>query len=384
MRVLHGHSPKPNGKEAIIEATAAWPDGGRGLDLLLVFSSTTQDPHDVASALAARFPGTPMVGCTTAGEHLGGRHYNGEVVLAGIASPHIRWATAAAPELSSFGEAQAKATSDQLLGALGISRDDVDPQKHFCLTFIDGLSCKEEVVSSLMADALEGLPLLGGSAGDDLKFKQTHVFHGGRALEGAAVFALAESRVPFEIVKHQHYTTTPKSLVITHADVATRRVYEMDGHVAIDAYAAALGLPVTKITGDVTFMNPLTFVCNNEIYVRSIQRVEPDGSIIFYCGIEEGMVLSIGGHEEMRDALGRDIAALRQRMSGADLFLACNCILRALEATKLEQHGALGDILQGFGENIIGFDTYGEQLNGLHINQTLVGVAIRDELQEST
>jgi hypothetical protein len=30
---------------------------------------------------------------------------------------------------------------------------------------------------------------------------------------------------------------------------------------------------------------------------------------------------------------------------------------------------------------MIGFDTYGEQLNGLHINQTLVAVAIRDDVE---
>jgi len=27
---------------------------------------------------------------------------------------------------------------------------------------------------------------------------------------------------------------------------------------------------------------------------------------------------------------------------------------------------------------MVGFDTYGEQLNGLHINQTLVALALRD------
>jgi hypothetical protein len=377
MRVLQGRSPNPNGRLAVEEATRDW-SLERQLDMLFVFSSTGQDPDAVASALAERFPGTPTVGCTTAGEQLGDQHYNGHLVVAGLASPRIRWATTLVPDLASFGEAQARDVTDGLLGALGIAREDVDPQKQFCLTFIDGLSCKEEVVSSLMADALEGLPFLGGSAGDDLKFQRTHVFHGGRAWSGAAVFALADSEAPFEIIKHQHYTTTPKSLVITRADVPARRVYEMDGHPALEAYAAALGLRVAEVTGDVTFMHPLTFVCNGEIYVRSIQRVEPDGSIVFYCGIEEGMVLSLGGHEEMKRALSRDVVALRRRMEGADFLLTCNCILRALEASKLQQHEALGDMLRGFGGSVIGFDTYGEQLNGLHINQTLVAVAIRD------
>lgn len=378
MRVLQGHSLKSDALEAVSEATEGWASDGR-IDLILVFASTAQDPDAVAHAIQSKFPDVPVVGCTTAGEHLGKEHFNGGLVMMGLSSDRMRWSTAIASDLGSFDEARARALSDQLLADLGVSRDDVDPTKHFCLLFVDGLSCKEEVVSSLMADALEGLPLLGGSAGDDLKFKQTHVFHGGKAVPGAAVFAIAESSVPFEVIKHQHYTTTPNSLVITRADVTTRRVYEMDGYRAIDAYANALRVPVSDVTSDVTFMNPLTFVCNNEIYVRSIQRVESDGSIIFYCGIEEGMVLSIGGHEEMTTALNRDLTTLSERMKSADLFIACNCILRALEAGKLHKYEPLGELLQGFGGNVIGFDTYGEQLNGLHINQTLVGIAIREE-----
>ena len=93
------------------------------------------------------------------------------------------------------------------------------------------------------------------------------------------------------------------------------------------------------------------------------------------------MVLSIGGHEDMASALRRDIDDLARRMKHADLFIGCNCILRALEAQKGDHHQPLADILQTFGKNVIGFDTYGEQLSGLHINQTLVGLAIRDDAQ---
>jgi hypothetical protein len=378
MHVLQGHSLKADGREAVAEATEGWSPPGGKIDIILVFSSTTQDPDAVARAIGERFPGVPMVGCTTAGEHLGKEHYRGGLVMTGLVTPRIRWATGLV-EVASFDEDKARIESDRLLAELQVSREDADPQKQFCLVFIDGLSCKEEAVSALMADALEGLPLLGGSAGDDLKFKKTHVYHGGKAWAGAAVFAMADSSTPFEVIKHQHYTTTPKSLVITKADVATRRVFEMDGHRAIDAYARALGMETAEVTGDVTFMNPVTFVCNSEIYVRSIQRVEPDGSIIFYCGIEEGMVLSVGGHEDMESALARDITGLASRLQKPDLFIACNCILRALEAEKLQQHAALGGVLHKYAKNVIGFDTYGEQLSGLHINQTLVGVALRDQ-----
>ena len=188
---------------------------------------------------------------------------------------------------------------------------------------------------------------------------------------------LACSREPHQIVKHQHFSAKGTSLVITRADVAQRRVYEMDGYPAVEAYARALGLSAEQVDDDVCFMNPPTFVYDDEIYVRSIQRLEADRSIVFYCGIEEGMVLSLGGHEEMVDALDRDLQALREDQRPADLFIACNCILRALETEKRGLFPAIGKALSGAARHVIGFDTYGEQLNGLHINQTLVGVALR-------
>lgn len=377
MEVFQGSSRRTDPGAAVAEALEGWTLGARKPDLILAFASTRQDPDALSRALRERFPEALIAGCSTAGELIDGAHLNGSVVVSAIVSPEIRWAAVIAEDLGSFDAARARDLSDELLRALDLTRDRLDTRRHFCLTFIDGLSMKEEGVVSLMADALEGVPLLGGSAGDDLAFSATAILTGEGAKRGAAIFVLGESETPFEIIKHQHYRTSPKSLVITRADVAARRVYEMDGYPALDAYARALGLAPADVTGDVTFLNPLTFTCNGEIYVRSIQRVEPDRSIIFYCGIEEGMVLTIGGHEHMESALERDVGALKARTGKADLFIACNCILRALEAEKGGHHEALGKILQSLSRKVIGFDTYGEQLNGLHINQTLVGIALR-------
>lgn len=377
MQVFQGKSLSADAAVAVAEATKGFELGGATPDLVLVFSSTKQDPDALAKALSQRFPGAKVAGCTTAGEIIDDGHAKGAVVISAIVSPTIRWAVRAVTELASLDEARAQKTADELFADLGTSRDAVDPARNFCLTFIDGLSMKEEHVVSMMADALAGLPLLGGSSGDDLAFQATRVFANGDALAGAAVFVLAESKHPYEIIKHQHYTTTPRSLVITKADVPNRRVYEMDGYPALEAYARALGMKVEDVNGDVCFMNPLTFVYGGEIYVRSIQRVEPDQSIVFYCGIEEGMVLSIGGHEEMVGALDRDLSAVSAKSGKADLFIACNCILRALETDKRNLFDDLGKVLAKSAHHVIGFDTYGEQLNGLHINQTLVGVALR-------
>jgi hypothetical protein len=55
-------------------------------------------------------------------------------------------------------------------------------------------------------------------------------------------------------------------------------------------------------------------------------------------------------------------------------ILACDCVLRRMEAEERQVSGRLSDILRRY--HVTGFSTYGEQLNAMHVNQTLTGVAI--------
>ncbi len=374
MRVVQGRTSACGGAEAVAEATEGW---AAEPELLFVFCSTAQDPHGVAKALAERFPAVPIVGCTTSGELLGGEHTNRTMVVAGLIDSGVRWKTTVIRGLQSFDEGAAVAAAQELFAGVGTDTEDFDPDAHFCLLFVDGLSMKEEVVSALLADAIEGVTLAGGSAGDDLAFAQTLVIHEGGAESDAAIVVMGKAeRASFRILKHQHYVTTPRSLVITRADVAARRVYEMDGYPAAEAYAAALGVDAGALTTELMFLNPMTFQCNGELYVRSIQKLNEDLSLTFYCGIEEGMVLDIGGHHDMEGSLREDLGALAEEVGEIDFLLGFNCILRSLEAQEGDTHARLGTVYERLGAPMIGFDTYGEQLNGLHINQTLVALAI--------
>ena len=377
MRVLQGRTNASEGGPAVAEATESWAETP---EIVFVFCSTVQDPHSVSKALAERYPGVPIAGCTTSGELLAGEHTNKTMVIAGLVDSGIRWHTTVVRDLKAFDEEAAVAAAGRLFAGVETDTEDFDPENHFCLLFVDGLSMKEEGVSALLADAIEGVMLAGGSAGDDLAFAKTLVIHEEGAESDAAVVVMGKAeRASFKIIKHQHYVTTPRSLVITRADVAARRVYEMDGYPAAEAYAAALGVPLAELTTEQMFLNPMTFQCNGELYVRSIQTRNDDQSLTFYCGIEEGMVLDIGGHNDMEETLREDLGALDEETGKVDFLLGFNCILRALEAQEGDTHARLGAVLNDHSAAMIGFDTYGEQLNGLHINQTLVALAICDQ-----
>ncbi len=378
MKVLHGVSCQADAELAVAEATRDW-ETPEPPEVVLVFVSTKQDPDAVAASLGARFPSSIVLGCTTSGEHLNGSHYRGAVVMTAIFDSGIRWSTTLLEGLDGVTAERAEGVAGALFDAIGANGDaDFDPQDYFCLSFIDGLRGCEEHVSALIAEALDGVRLVGGSAGDDLAFRETKVIFGGRALTDGLVVLMGHAKGRVQIFKQQHFERSATRLAITKVDSAQRRVIEIDGMPALVCYARALGLAPADVTDAVTFLNPITLSCNGETFIRSIRQVNADGSLSFYCGVEEGMVVELGVHQSLVGTLNRDLATQTERGGMFDLMIGCNCILRALEADRSGIVEPVGDAWKRAARISIGFDTYGEQLDGLHINQTLLAIGIRE------
>jgi hypothetical protein len=374
MKSFVGRSFELDASSAAEECTRGWP--AEAPDLVLVFSSTKQDAGALRAALEARCPGALVIGCTTSGEQLSGRHANGSVSAAALYTPNVRWSAEVISPLSAFEDGLAAAAVERALAKLGALDSNVDPQELVGLLLCDGLSCKEEVVAAAVAEALDGIPLVGGSAGDDLAFQKTLVSAPGMTTADAAVILIGRGPAGFyRILKHQHFTSRPTTLAVTRADPTTRRVYELDGYPAADAYARALGIPRAELA-DATFLHPVLVTVQGRKYVRSVQSIAEDGSIAFYCAVGEGWILELAGHEDMTSTLRDDLARFEVAGDKPGFVIGFNCILRALEAQSLGAHDALGAIIESAADASIAFDTYGEVLDGLHINQTLVALAL--------
>ncbi len=374
MQVHQGSSTIHDAEAAVQEAAARFGTGP--FEVLFAFCSTAQDPHRVASALEARFPGTPVVGCTTAGEHLNGVHSNGTLVLTALVDSGLQWATASVDDLGAFDADAAQRVATQLLGEVGTSVDDADGAECFCIAFVDGLRDAEESFTSTLADALGCMPLLGGSAGDDLAFVETRVFLGGVARTNAAVLLVGRGQQAFRVLKHQHFVRTATRLVVTRVDECGRRVLEMNGQPALAAYARALGTTPELLPSNALSLNPCTFSCDGQMYIRSVKVAHDDGSLTFACRVEEGMVLELGQHQDMAEALEADFAKMTAGHGRFQFLLGFNCAFRALESKQRGNAAALGALWRSAAVHSVGFDTYGEQLDGLHINQTLVAIAL--------
>ncbi len=382
MTAKDGSSNNTNARMAIDEATRNW---GKNFspDILFAFHSSRQNASEVASNLAKRFTDSLIVGSTTAGEWINSSHQHNSLILLGIAVPEIQWSVSIAENIDHFTDEDADQLCDDLLDQLGIHFTDLNPQRHFCLSFFDGLSKCEENVVSMVSTRLANTPLLGGSAGDDLKLENTYILVNGKAYQNAAAFVLADSRLPFRAIKHQHFVNGGVETIITKADISERIVYHLDGMPAAERYAQLLGLEVSELNVKVFSNHPLIYQHQRECYVRSIGKLSENNSLTFHCAIEEGMILSLCSHQDMTQRFKQVLKDITIPSNRIRLTLMFNCTLRCVEAESddiIQQHASA---ISAISDHTFGFDTYGEQWNGLHINQTLVALAIYDQSQPS-
>lgn len=251
----------------------------------------------------------------------------------------------------------------------------IDGGKTFGILLIDGLSIKEEEFTSLVDDVLSGLPLIGGSASDQLNFQTTLVYANGQFRQNAATLAIVTTTLPFEIFKVQNFRESESRFVITAATPQDRTVQEIEGIPAAIYYAEKLGLDVSQLTPSVFSKNPVMLKIGDDYYVRSIQKINPDFSLTFYCAIDNGLVLRLGNLRPIIESCTELFTHLENTIGKDKVCLAFECVLRKLEIMELPNEEKEKVLRQYRENNLLGFHTYGEQLGGVHVNQTLTGVA---------
>jgi hypothetical protein len=246
----------------------------------------------------------------------------------------------------------------------GQSMKKLDPNKYVGMILIDGLCCKEELIMDKMGD-LTNVTFIGGSAGDDLKFKKTYVYANGKSYSHGAVMAIIEPATEFSFIKTQSFCELPNKLSVTKANEFTREVFEFNGKPASVAYAEALGVSLEEAKN--RFMhNPVGLVFEGDPFVRSPQQFKGDG-MVFYCSIKEGMELSLLESTDIIASTKKSIDEAKAQLGGLSGIVNFNCILRTLE---LGQKGLCEEYGKLFAEvPTVGFSTYGEEYIG-HINQT--------------
>ncbi|HUU66535.1 MAG TPA: FIST N-terminal domain-containing protein [Methyloceanibacter sp.] len=343
------------------------------LGQLLVFFSNRYAAEALSDAFSRFFKDIPVAGCTTSGEITPDGFTDGSLLVVAFPKKGFKFVSALIPDVRGLTVERGTEAVRSLRAKL--DRLGAGPHANrFAVSLIDGLSKCEEVIVSAIAWALDDIPLVGGSAGDDLALTGTNLLHDGQVYSGAALLLLAETDHPVRSFKHDHFEPTGTKLVVTASDTESRTVYELNAEPAALEYASSVGLEPSSLAPMSFAAHPVIVRVGGDYYCRSIQRVNPDGSLSFFCAIDDGVVLTVAEPRDMVESMTCELQRLDEEIGGVDLMLGFECVLRRLDAENRQVKHKISDLYRRY--HVAGFHTYGEQFNAMHLNQTFTGVAI--------
>jgi len=355
---------------SIVASEARAHDAGFALlfHSLLAFDTTA-----LAAAMEKHAPGLPHAGCTTAGEITPTGISDGEALAILLPSDRFSVVSAMIDNIHSTSMDGVAATVGRLKRELLDQTADRPGLGRFALCLIDGMSFAEEAVTAAFHWALDDIPLIGGSAGDDLRFETTTLVSNGRVASDCAIILLVATDIPFQVFKTENFVPTGTKLVVTASDPDRRIVREFNAGKAAEEFAAAVGVLPDQLTPMSFASHPVVVRVGGEYYCRSIQKVNADGSLSFFCAIDDGIVLSIAQPKGMVESTRSALKDIRERLGGIDMVLGFDCVLRRLDARNRQVFRDMSELYRA--NNVIGFGTYGEQYRSMHLNQTLTGIA---------
>jgi hypothetical protein len=376
-----GSSTVKVSRQAGVEAATA---ALRGVDpkLLVVFVSPVHDLHAMLAGIRSVAPGTPLIGCSTAGEIATDGPSDASVVVTAIGGSGYSVATCAARNASrDLREAGASAATCAENGQAS--------DNQILLLLTDGLGGdQQEVVRGAYSVVGGSVPLVGGCAGDDLAMRKTFQLFDDEVLEDSVLAAAITSDAPFGIGVQHGWGRVGAPFLVTSSSGS--RVFALDDRPALDVYLERLEAPDDVRTDPAAFTrfaltHPFGLSRRSGEEVRFIAEANfEDRSIGCIAEVPQGGLAWIM-EGDADSVLAATAAACTQAVEGlsghAPLgFLAFDCIAR---------RGVLGDggirkevariTSYSQGAPVAGFYTYGEiarirGVSGFH-NQTLVVLA---------
>ncbi|WP_292460589.1 FIST N-terminal domain-containing protein [Methanothermococcus sp.] len=377
--------------------------------LMILLTSITKkdDIEELITGLKTHIDVSNLIGCTTAGEfsEKGYTKQNGVLLIAfdencKVAIGHRKVEGNPIDVGSSLAE--------DVKEKLKIKYPKIDIDENFLgFVFHDWNADSENDVINGLAEKLS-FPIIGGTAGDDLKFDKTYQIYQDKVLSGHVLLGVISHRKKFEILCGHGYEPTEYYARITKAE--RNIIYELNGKPAYDVYMDMIskvsGIPVNEIKRYTPYeFKNLDFTI---LYPLGVQDAYGNYRILFLNDVENGylrfkhevnegtfLVLMKTTPEKTSESLSREISKLKD-FKKPFIFIA-ECICREfIKNPKYSAELVSNDFEKWFSnksynldidnKNYVGFLCYGESIVKdilrFHNTLTFVGVAFESECSD--
>jgi hypothetical protein len=252
------------GREAAAAAIASL--GGELPALVIVYTTPRYDLTALLAGIRSATGGALLIGATGSGEIVQGEFMGfgaGVGVLALTAGPY-RFGMASAShirgDLDRVGQEIARASRAEAGGSPYAA----------VLLLADCLAGDlQQLVQGIYRITGPRAPLVGGAAGDELKFVRTFVFHDAKVVEEGAVALWIASEQPLHIVMRHGWEPIGVPMLVTRAEGT--EIIEIGGRPAAVAYEEQLGLKLGELSADQFW--------NISLY-HPLGLLQPDGSTV--------------------------------------------------------------------------------------------------------
>ena len=345
--------------------------------LVMFFASVQYDFELLSKLIKEKFPTSEVVGVSTAGEICDKGFVKNSVLLTTMIDDRTTVKGVLVPE----GQKIPYLYKDRIESAMRACS--ITPGgKHedsFAISFINGLCNAEECLLSLIYALIkdDNFRIMGGTAGDDLKFKTTYVSLNGEVVTDGGVFVFVKTKRAFTIEKENIFKESGKTVKISEVSTRKRILKTINGKPAASEYARILGISESEI-GNASLMHPIGRIFGDNIYISSIVNVNPDKSFNMYCRVIPNTKADIMDKGDAKAIMESTCDAIDNKISKPGFIFFVNCILRTLAFEKTDEGRYLADLYNKRYGKVAGFSSYGEQIGRVNSNQTLVVLAMEE------
>lgn len=360
MRGFVGTSQSDNISEAIAQATK----GLKKADLLILIAPFIK-AEKAAEYLAEKYPGTPMIG-TTSASYTANSTDDKAIMVVALAGVTV--STGVITNIRKTPVTSILEFEDTL--------NSIEPESNntVCLEFNTG---SEEKLLATINSVLKryDISLAGSSSYGTPLGDKNQIIYNGKLMADTAVYAFIKNNAGSIIVGKENIykRLSQKPHFATLVDRNTKTLFQLDDTPAHEIYTEETGVEKEGIVENM-LVNPLGRAAGEDTFITATNSLDMNGVMFNGKAVFENETIYIMEPDDIEEVSQSTIDYINDNLGGTSFTLCFDSVNRFRYIAGI---GYLDQYLANLSTlgNYAGILGIGEQINNQHVNQTLVYVA---------
>jgi len=338
---------------------------GKKPNIIFAFSSVKYDQEDILAGVRSVVADIPIVGGSAAGEITSWTTVFDAVNVMAIASDQIRFTVG-------YGKGVSKDSFKAgTMAAKSVIKNNNGEKPDLFIMLPDGMTGNgAAIVEGIKSVLGKNFPIIGGSLGDDYRFKKTYEYYQDKVLTDAVVGVGLSGNFSYGFGVRHGWEPVGLPLKVTKADGV--KLQEVDNKPALNVYKEYFGKDVSELIKEplarMAYTYPLGLAVegSDELLIRDPVIANKKGEITMAAAIPEGTTirLMIADRDTAIKAAktAAEIALGQLERRPARFILMFNCMARnKLLGVRCNEENQVVQSVIGSDVPMAGFYTYGEQ-----------------------